>query len=288
MNNQVSKFEIIKSIQKDKLYRAKLRLVTEQLIKSVFKNASLVRANSDLKFISDLIYYSCTSLMSRQTMGQEYYNLILFNRNTKKVPLFIDRLLLIVIKLILPYVNLKLIDVFDRDQKKKFIFGLVQLVLFYAKKVNLIRFYFDNSSFACLENRCANISLLSINPNINANQKKIYTSFGVLEVFTLVLSILNECKDLYKINRNLRMEQKSETTLNEDATVSDEKCSRTKCPLCLDLVSQPTLTYCGHVFCWSCIHKYVVSSMKRSDSAKCPTCRVLIEQNKLIYMFNYK
>ena len=50
-NNQLSKFEIIKSIQKDKLYRVKLRLATEQLIKIIFKNANLLKLNTDLKFV---------------------------------------------------------------------------------------------------------------------------------------------------------------------------------------------------------------------------------------------
>jgi peroxin-10 len=290
MNNPISKFEIIKSIQKDKLYRNKLRLATEQLIKTVFKNANLARANTDLKFISDLLYFSCTTLTNRQTMGQEYYNLILFDTNTKKLPLFIDRLFLILIKLVLPYMNVKLIDIFDRNPKKKFIIGLIQLIFFYAKKINMIKFYFDNSSFACLENRLTNISLLSINPNINANQKKIYTSFGVLEALTLVLSVLNECKDVYRMSKNIQAENKIQITLKESNQNNnlDEKSFRSKCPLCLEFVSQPTLTYCGHIFCWNCINRYVVSSIKRSDSAKCPTCRVLIEQNKLIYLFNYK
>ncbi len=290
MNNQdqLSKFEILKSIQKDKLYRVKLRLATEQLLKLIFKNANLLKLNTDLKFISDLIYFTCTTLSNRQTMGQEYYNLILFNRNTRKLPVFLNRFFLIIIKVVLPYLNLKLLKHFDGNIKKKFFLCLLQISLFYAKKINLIRFYFGNSSFASLENRCTNISLLSINPNISPNQKNIYLTFGILEVLTLFLNLTNELKSIYKLKQNLQIDIEQNKKIENENENQLKTTTKSKCPLCLEFASFPTLTYCGHIFCWNCINKYVINYTNRSETAKCPTCRVLIEQNKLIYMFNYK
>ena len=36
-----------------------------------------------------------------------------------------------------------------------------------------------------------------------------------------------------------------------------------KCPICLELVYEPVLTSCGHLFCQRCVR----------DQTKCPTCR---------------
>jgi len=274
MNNQrISKFEIIKSIQKDKFYRAKLRLATEQLTQMLFRNANISKISKDLKFLSDLIYYSATTLSNRQTIGQEYYNLILFNQSSKQLPKFLNRICLLLIKLVLPYLNYKLLN------DKNIYLNLLQLCLFYAKKINLIKFYFDNTSFATLENRCTNISLISINPNIKYNYSKLYLMFGLLELSSLCLNFLNECKTIYKLRNNLNFDLKQEIK----PELVTKEC-KSKCPLCLELITNPTLTYCGHIFCWNCINKYVASS---PGNAKCPSCRVIIEQNKLIYMFNY-
>lgn len=296
-DKQISKFDILKSDQKDKFYRKKLTNSADQLVKFILKSSSSISINpitsvQDIKLLSDLIYYTCTTLSNRQTIGQEYYNLILFKENTRSLPILSERLFLIAFRIVLPYLVNKLNR--TQDTQQKIILSLLNVLLFYAKKINLIIFYLSNSSYFKLENRLASVKTLSINLNrfTSGFQQKMYLAFGLLESTMLGIHVANEIKELY-VNRNSLInysdgnKQEHEQSMNNiDRSGLSRSVSRIKCPLCLDPVSHPTLTTCGHLFCWYCIQEY--SSRSSSENAKCPTCRCVFENRKLIYLYNFK
>lgn len=49
-----------------------------------------------------------------------------------------------------------------------------------------------------------------------------------------------------------------------------------KCTLCLELFKDPSVTTCGHVFCWSCIRDWV------REKAECPLCRQEVLSAKIL------
>lgn len=49
-----------------------------------------------------------------------------------------------------------------------------------------------------------------------------------------------------------------------------------KCTLCLEPFKDPSVTTCGHVFCWSCVQDWV------REKAECPLCRTAIQGNKIL------
>lgn len=49
-----------------------------------------------------------------------------------------------------------------------------------------------------------------------------------------------------------------------------------KCTLCLEPFKDPSVTTCGHVFCWTCVQDWV------REKAECPLCRTTIQGNKVL------
>ncbi len=49
-----------------------------------------------------------------------------------------------------------------------------------------------------------------------------------------------------------------------------------KCTLCLEPFKDPSVTTCGHVFCWECVQDWV------KEKAECPLCRQAIKPEKVL------
>ncbi|XP_055808170.1 E3 ubiquitin-protein ligase RMA1H1-like isoform X2 [Solanum dulcamara] len=62
------------------------------------------------------------------------------------------------------------------------------------------------------------------------------------------------------------------------------------CNICLDVVRDPVVTFCGHLYCWPCIYKWIqfqsVSSKNRDQQKpQCPVCKAELSQKMLIPLY---
>lgn len=64
------------------------------------------------------------------------------------------------------------------------------------------------------------------------------------------------------------------------------------CNICLDLVHEPVVTLCGHLYCWPCIYKWIhfrsVSNENADDpqqQPQCPVCKSEVSQKTLVPLY---
>ncbi|KAH0774451.1 hypothetical protein KY290_011588 [Solanum tuberosum] len=63
-----------------------------------------------------------------------------------------------------------------------------------------------------------------------------------------------------------------------------------ECNICLDLVHDPVVTLCGHLYCWPCIYKWIhfkTISSENIDNQQpnCPVCKAEVSQKTLIPLY---
>uniref|UniRef100_A0ACD5W6Q9 Uncharacterized protein n=1 Tax=Avena sativa TaxID=4498 RepID=A0ACD5W6Q9_AVESA len=55
-----------------------------------------------------------------------------------------------------------------------------------------------------------------------------------------------------------------------------------QCNICFELPLEPIVTLCGHLFCWPCLDKWLHI---HSHSPKCPVCKAVVEEDKLVPLY---
>ncbi|MBA0666593.1 hypothetical protein Goklo_002988 [Gossypium klotzschianum] len=69
-------------------------------------------------------------------------------------------------------------------------------------------------------------------------------------------------------------------------SVSDDNPSRSfDCNICLDSVQDPVVTFCGHLFCWPCIYKWLSTGNQDQKQHQCPVCKAEVSDTTLIPLY---
>ena len=55
-----------------------------------------------------------------------------------------------------------------------------------------------------------------------------------------------------------------------------------ECNICLELANDPVITLCGHLFCWSCLYRWL---RLQSHCKECPVCKAGVEESKVIPLY---
>lgn len=53
-----------------------------------------------------------------------------------------------------------------------------------------------------------------------------------------------------------------------------------ECNICLDTASSPVVTFCGHLFCWPCLYRWL-----RSGHSVCPVCKAGVSRETVIPLY---
>jgi hypothetical protein len=71
---------------------------------------------------------------------------------------------------------------------------------------------------------------------------------------------------------------------------SMENITQQECPICLDKIKEEDLgiTFCGHIYCYSCISTIIKESKSSGMSSKCPNCQSLLQLDKIFLISETK
>ncbi|CAM9382567.1 unnamed protein product, partial [Chrysoparadoxa australica] len=56
--------------------------------------------------------------------------------------------------------------------------------------------------------------------------------------------------------------------------------SQFECNICLDHVNEPVVTRCGHLFCWSCLYRWL-----HANHTECPVCKAGVSRDNVIPLY---
>lgn len=82
--------------------------------------------------------------------------------------------------------------------------------------------------------------------------------------------------------------EKWKTTCDDD--LEDNRSGGFDCNICLDCVHDPVVTFCGHLYCWPCIYKWIQFQSIPSENSdhqqpQCPVCKAEVSQKTLIPLY---
>ena len=71
---------------------------------------------------------------------------------------------------------------------------------------------------------------------------------------------------------------------------SMENVTQQECPICLDKIKEEDLgiTFCGHIYCYSCISTIIKESKSSGMSSKCPNCQSHLQLDKIFLISETK
>ncbi|OLY78795.1 Peroxisome biogenesis factor 10 [Smittium mucronatum] len=153
---------------------------------------------------------------------------------------------------------------------------------------NLAAFYLFGKYYL-LSKRLVGIEYVKLRNLSDGELKSGYELLGVLMIiqfgFKAAAAISNQLILNYKSDlKNSPSETKLQSLSSfEDSDIKNKltKSLNHTCSLCLEITQNPTITKCGHVFCWDCVFEW---SCKNDV---CPLCRQSIKQSQIFPIYGY-
>ncbi|KAI1721386.1 pex2 / pex12 amino terminal region domain-containing protein [Ditylenchus destructor] len=265
------------------------------IFKSLFGDLLWIRFYSHFPNICRLLYYSCTTLLGRQTLGEEYLALIQVADQKRLTPVSLFRRILFVIlesygDAIFRKLIQKLHELKSNLNERHGLFVWIALYLLdNASNLHKSIFFALHSKFYTVPRRLSSISYVSLRPQTNMISRMFFfMGISVIVQCVLVISFkLIEAKRI-DVRENKHIQFNTGTTNKKTSTnnaMAVPQSSRV-CSICL-MNKSPICTPCGHTFCWDCIVEYAEVEDTETGYGKCPNCRSKFPLNRIIPLLNY-
>ncbi|KAL4893355.1 Pex12 amino terminal region-domain-containing protein [Aspergillus ambiguus] len=340
--------DIIRSHEKDLFLTSNLVNQAQAIVRSL-RGARVAHTYSEtIKNLTEILYFSLTTLIGNRTLGEEYCDLVQLEDDTLQLPSITRRAGYILSSILVPWMLQKILPAFRQRLRAKLersiarqqfraqqskedvkssknkppqkqplitklriqkyilehLDSITSLSPIYA--LSIATFYFTGSYYH-LSKRFWGLRYVFTKKLEDNEQRVGYEVLGVLLVLQIAVQGILHVR---KVGANLQQEDEdvgaeSKGFNGQDgALISIENPSnlpllpaseprydleedsgaipwipsgqQRKCTLCLETFKDPSVTTCGHVFCWICVRDWV------REKPECPLCRQEVLLSKVL------
>lgn len=258
------KAEIIRSQQKDEYYLTYLKKMSADVVHSLLGARAWITWRRELDLAADLGYFCLTTLSGFQTIGEEYVNIIQVDSSRRHVPSLLRRLTMVLFHVLIPYTIRKGLDWLERRLQshglqevpiatREFLLKCIPVardLVLYTHRLHMAVFYMQGIFY------------------------QLAKRFNGVQ-YSALLGTRAYLQQTYRKGTDLL--GGSDTHSEVGGQVSPDR----KCALCLGERLRSSVTPCGHLFCWGCIHDWCATK------AECPLCREDVEPHRIVCLQNF-